>query len=55
MMMRNIPKDMIASLDQDPELEQLEWIKQCFLEDPNERKKLEAAGDKAKTNGSLEQ
>lgn len=54
MMTHNLCTNMLASLGQDPELERLEWRKKCFLEDPNERKKLEEAGDKTKTNDSSE-
>ena len=52
---RNLPGDMIASLGQNPELERLEWQKQCFLEDPNKKKGLEVMGDKDKTDGSSKQ
>lgn len=50
--MRNLPEDMIASLGQDTKLEWLEWRMQCFLEDPNERKRLEETGDKFEIYGS---
>ena len=48
---RNLPAYILAILGQDLELERLEWRKQCFLKDPNKKKKLEVARDNTKIDG----
>lgn len=45
---RHIPEEKITVLNQESELERLEWRRQCFITDPREEKDAEAAKDKDK-------